>query len=153
MATDNVAIVRRLSDEIWNRENYDVIDELVAPNHILHDPLVTQLEGREPYRQHVLALKSAFPDFQLLVEDAIASGDEVYVRWVARGTHRGDLLGIASTRKRAVVQGVGIHRFKGGKVIESWNHFDALGLLQQLGIAPSLEKLARSAAPVVARPH
>ncbi|HXY84744.1 MAG TPA: ester cyclase, partial [Gaiellaceae bacterium] len=59
-------------------------------------------------------------------------------RWSARGTHKGDLFGLSPTGKEGTVTGITIDRFEGGKVVESWTNWDTLGLMQQLGIVPSM---------------
>jgi SnoaL-like polyketide cyclase len=72
-----------------------------------------------------------------IIEDQIAEGDTVVTRWTGTGTHQGDLLGMAPTGKPAKVMGIWIHRLAGGKIVESWNVWDTLGMLQQLGVIPA----------------
>ena len=80
--------------------------------------------------------RSAFPDMQLTIEDQIAEGDKVVTRWTARGTHQGELMGIPPTGKQATVTGITVGRVANGKFVESWSNFDALGMMQQLGVVP-----------------
>lgn len=131
---DNKALVRRGFEEIWNRGNLAVIDEFIAPNYVDHEPTTT-LQGPEAHKQFVLMYRSAIPDLHITIEDQIAEGDKVVTRWTARGTHQGPLMGIPPTGKQAVV--TGIDRFANGKAVEAWNNFDALGMLQQLGVVPA----------------
>lgn len=94
--------------------------------------------GREGFKQFVLMYRSAFPDMHITIEDQIAEGDKVVSRWTARGTHQGELMGIPPTGKQATVTGINIERFANGKFVEEWSNFDALGLLQQLGVVTTL---------------
>jgi predicted ester cyclase len=77
--------------------------------------------------------REAFPDFHTTVEDQIAEGDRVVTRWRMNGTHGGEFRGIAPTGAELEVTGIGIFRFSEGKVVESWDNFDQLGMMQQLG--------------------
>jgi len=81
-------------------------------------------------------LHMAFPDVRLTIEDMVAEGDKVAVRWAWSGTHRGEYMGIAPTGKEVTYTGITIHRITGGKIVESWDEVDNLGLMQQLGVAP-----------------
>jgi steroid delta-isomerase-like uncharacterized protein len=82
----------------------------------------------------------AFPDLNVTVEDEIAEGDKVVTRWTIRGTHKGDLEGMAPTGKQIVLQGITIHRIEGDKIVEEWERYDNLGLMQQLGVVSELEQ-------------
>jgi predicted ester cyclase len=77
--------------------------------------------------------KSAFPDLHVTVDQQLAEGDLVTTRWTATGTHQGELMGVAPTGKQATVTGILIDRFEGDRIAESWEVWDALGLMQQLG--------------------
>ena len=80
--------------------------------------------------------RSAFPDLVMTVDQSFAEGDLVATRWTARGTHEGELFGIAATGKQATVTGITIDRYEDGLIAESWTNWDTLGLLQQLGAVP-----------------
>jgi predicted ester cyclase len=82
----------------------------------------------------------------LTIEDIIAEGQTVMARWSCRGTHKGDLSGIAPTGKQFNISGVSIARFTGGKMVEGWVNWDALGLMQQLGVVADLAKTKAAAA-------
>jgi len=77
-------------------------------------------------------------DRQSTVEDQIAEGDKVMTRWTYRGTHKGDLMGIAPTDKQVTVTGICIDRIVGGKIVEEWGEMDNLGMMQQLGVVPPM---------------
>jgi steroid delta-isomerase-like uncharacterized protein len=109
-----------------------------APNYVGHDAtLPHDLRGPEEFKQFVRMYRSAFPDLVLTVEDQIAEGDRVVTRFTARGTHRGDLMGIPPTGKRVAVTGISIDRISNGKSVESWTNYDLMSMMQQLGVVPS----------------
>ena len=139
MLETNKAVSRRIVEEAFSEGRYDVIEELVAPTFVNHDPSVTDdLKGPAGVRQLIETYRSAFPDLRLTVEDQLAEGDKVATRWTARGTHQGELLGIAPTGKESTVTGLTIDRIADGKIVESWNNWDTLGMLQQIGVVPTL---------------
>jgi steroid delta-isomerase-like uncharacterized protein len=137
-AEDNKTIVRRFFDEVCNARNLNVADELFAANHIYHDPSVPGAElGPDGMKQTISAYQRAFNDAHWAVEETIAAGeDKVVTRWTGKGTHTAELQGISPTGKKVTVPGIWIHRIAGGKIVESWNVWDTLGMLQQLGVVP-----------------
>lgn len=139
-ATDNEAVSRRVLEEVFNKGNLGIADELLAPDAVNHDPAtppeMRNFRGPELLRQTVSMYRSAFPDLRLTVEDAISQGDRVVLRWRSEGTHRGELLGLAPTNARGSVTGITIDGFENGKIVESWTEWDNLGLARQLGAAP-----------------
>ncbi len=138
MSTEqNKAITRRLFEEILNKGNLALVDELFSSNYVLHTP-TGPIHGVEGYKQFVNMYLSAFPDLQFTIEDLIADQDKVVARWTGTGTHQGSLIGIPPTGKRATVTGISINRFENGKFFEGWLDFDALGMLQQLGVIPAM---------------
>lgn len=134
---ENKANVRRSFEEGWNQGNIAVYDELTSPNYVGHDPAMT-VQGIEGLKQFVSMYLTAYPDTHFTIEDQIAEGDTVVTRWTARGTHKGPLMGIPPTGKQVTVTGITIDRFANGKGVESWSNYDALGMLQQLGVIPSM---------------
>ena len=147
MSEQNKALARRSIEEIWNQGKLAVIDQLVASDATFHDPSVPggKFTGPQGMKQFVQIYRGAFPDLRLTINDQIAEGEEVVTRWTATGTHSGELMGIAPTNKRATVTGVDIDRYQGGKVVEAWASYDMLGLLQQLGVVPTLAPAAATA--------
>lgn len=140
MSEQNKAIVRRLIEEAW-KGNLDVIDELVDRDYVGYDPSNPEpVRGPEGMKEFVTTYRTAFPDANITIEDQIAEGDKVVTRWTGRGTHEGDLMGIAPTRKQATVTGISIARLADGKVVEDWTNWDTLGLMQQLGVVPELAR-------------
>jgi len=139
MSEDNKAILRRINDEVFSQGNLDLVDELFSPNYVLHDPGIPggELRGTESFKQQWVSMfRTAFPDLQLSVEDQVAEGDKVVTRYTGRGTHQGELMGIPPTNNEAVVSGIIVSRVSGGRIEEEWNSFDALGMMQQLGVIP-----------------
>ena len=147
MSEVNKTIVRRLFEEVWNKGNLPVADELFAPNYTHHDPSTPDVgRGPESEKKRATLYRTAFPDLRLTIEDIIAEGETVMARWSCRGTHKGDLSGIAPTGKQFTISGVSIARFANGKMAEGWVSWDALGLMQQLGVVPELPKTKAAAA-------
>ena len=140
MTDQNKALARRNFEEVWNQGKLAVIDELVAMDATFHDPNVPggKFTGPEGLKQFVEIYKKAFPDVQLTIDDQVAEGDKVVSRWTATGTHKGDLMGIPPTGKRATVTGIDFDRYQDGKIVEAYASYDMLGMLQQLGLAPSM---------------
>lgn len=135
----NKTISRRIIEEAFNEGRLEVVDELIAATFVNHDPSVTgDLGGPEGTKQLIEQYRAAYPDLRVTVEDQLAEGDRVATRWTARGTHQGELLGIPATGKETTVTGLTIDRIENGKIIESWNNWDTLGMLQQLGVVPAL---------------
>ena len=147
MSEQNKTIVRRLFDELWNKGNLPVADELIAPTYTHHDASTPDLgRGPESEKKRVTLYRTAFSDLRLTVEDMIAEGETVVARWSCRGAHKGDLNGIAPTGKQFVISGVSIVRFAGGRMVEGWINWDTLGLMQQLSVVPELGKAKAVAA-------
>lgn len=130
---ENKALVTRLYEEVLNGEDLEVIDHLVVKDYEEHDPLPGQGTGREGLKDRFSMLIEAFhPRFT--IEDVIAEGDRVVVRWVNQGTHVGEFLGIPPTQRPATVAGVDIYRVSEGRLQEHWHVVDQLGMLMQLGV-------------------
>ena len=134
-AEENKAIFRRYVEELGNEGNFDLADE-IFDQYRAHQSDGTTLErGPEDVKRFMGEFRSAFPDFHSTIEDMVAEGDKVVTRWRARGTHQGEFRGIAPTGKEIEMTGIGIFRFSTeGKVVESWDAMDQLGMMQQLGV-------------------
>ena len=134
-AEENIAIVRRYAEDGWGKQNLGVVDELVAPDMVDHNPIgmMQQQQGAEGVKSTILSLQSAFPNFSYTTEEMVADKDKVVVRWTAGGVHQGPFFGMAPTGKSATWSGVNIYRLSGGKIVEEWGLMDLAGLLHQLG--------------------
>lgn len=134
LANTNKAIVRRLIEEAWNTGNLAVVDELVAPGYTGHDSSYPELiRGPEGFKEWIITARTAFPDFEITVDDLFAEGDRVVGRITMRGTNRGELIGLPPTGKPVAFSGTFIRRFAGGQLVEGWDSGDALSMMQQLG--------------------
>jgi steroid delta-isomerase-like uncharacterized protein len=133
---ENKATFRRYVEAVGNAGNLDLADD-VFDRYLAHQPDGSVLErGPEDVKRFMGEFRSAFPDFHSTIEDQIAEGDRVVTRWRMRGTHQGEFRGIAPTGKELDITGIGIFRFSDGKVVESWDNFDQLGMMRQLGMVP-----------------
>ena len=130
---ENKLLAQRLMDEGWNKRDFAVVEEIVGPDHVLHDPSGPQLgSGRDAYVNKMKLYAGAF-DTHFTIEDLLAEGDRVVIRWTVRG------------RNNLRLSGITIHRFDGTKIVESWANWDALGLMQQLKDAQPSQQSARRA--------
>ena len=137
---ENKALTRRFRLEVFSQGNIAAIDEICDANWTYYDPSDPQgnwPHGPQGMRQLVNLYRSAFPDLHFTIEDEVAEGDKVMTRWTARGTHKGELMGIPPTGRQATVTGITINRMANGKIVEDWANFDALGMMQQLGVIPA----------------
>ena len=143
MSAETKTIARRLLEEAFNSGNLDVVDELVAPEFVNHDAALPEpVVGVEATKASIRGYRDAFPDLRMTIELQVAEGDYVTTRWSARGTHQGDLMGMPATGKQATVTGTTVDQIVDGRIVESWTNWDTLGLLQQLGVVPSLAATA-----------
>jgi predicted ester cyclase len=133
---ENKALSRRVTEEIWNKKNLALADELIDANWVMHGTGGMEFKGREGFKQFFTTFTTAFPDFHVAIDDMVAEGDKVACRLTTRGTHKGDLMGIAPTGKQFTVTGIIISRSAGGKEAEMWLINDQLGMMQQLGVVP-----------------
>jgi steroid delta-isomerase-like uncharacterized protein len=141
MSDVNKNVLRRSFEEVWNKGNLQVADELFTPNYAHHDASTPDLgRGPESEKKRATLYRTAFPDLRLTIEDIVGEGETVMARWTCRATHKGDLSGIAPTGKQVTISGASIARFANGKMAEGWVNWDALGMFQQLGVVPELAK-------------
>jgi len=113
-----------------------VAEELLAGDFVDHNPLPGLAPNRDGFKQSFAVFRQAFPDSAYKIEDMIAEGDKVAVRFAANGTHKGVLMGIPPTGKRVSMTGVDIFRLTNGRIAEFWLSWDQLGMMQQLGVIP-----------------
>ena len=125
---ENRLASRRIVDEILNAGDLESFDELVHPAYV--DGF--DGSGSDEYRELLQVMRSAFPDLHLTIEDEVAEGDKVVGRFLLRGTHRGEFLGLAPTGRQVEFDGIGIVQFRDGRMVSRWNVSDVYGLLGQL---------------------
>jgi steroid delta-isomerase-like uncharacterized protein len=139
MSDQDKAIVGRWLDELWNKGNVAIVDELGAPDVLVSYPLTGELRGHDRVKQVISQFRAAFPDaFFSVVGDLIAEGDHVVARWQGQATQQGAFGAIPVTGKSATWMGISIFRLAHGKVVEEIGEEDALSMLQQLGVLPTL---------------
>lgn len=138
-AEKNKAIIRRLvrAEEIGD---WATVDKLTAPNYVYHNPANPKVRTHEEHKKKVLiALRTGFPDLKITIEDIIAEGNKVVIRFSSSGTHKGEYAGIPPTNKRIEITAINIFRLTDGKVAEQWVESNALGMLQQMGVVPPIK--------------
>jgi predicted ester cyclase len=133
------ANITRIPNELYNEGNMAVLDEVFAPDFIEHWPMPPGIpDGVEGVRLFVTLVRTAFPDFYYTIKDVVADGDRVSVRLTARGTQKGDFMGLPATGRSATWQEAHFCRCEGDKLAEHWVVLDQLGMLRQLGVIPSV---------------
>ena len=139
-AVDIADLSRRLAQEPFNTGSFELLDQFIAADAVIHDAAMPaelrNLRAAEQIKRVTAMYRAAFPDVRVTVDDVIAAGDRVALRWHAEGTHRGDVMGLAPTGVRGSITGMDIFLWKDGKVVENWSEWDNLGLARQLGAAP-----------------
>jgi steroid delta-isomerase-like uncharacterized protein len=137
MTEENKDLARRS----WGLlENLDLMEAVYAADLVWHEP-DQDVQGSEEARQFVSMYKTAFPDLRATVEDVIAEGEKVVTRWTIRGTHEGEIEEFGPPTGRQVeIEGITIHRIESGKIVEEWERYDNLGIMQQLGLAPERQE-------------
>lgn len=141
-AKENKALERRLFEESnkGKAAALAVIDETCATNFVLHDATGMDIHGLKDLKQYESELFSAFPDLHHTIDDMVAEGDKVAVRFTLTGTHKGAYMGIPATNKKLTIWAISIDRIVGGKFVESWLRMDTLSMMQQLGLVPTPKK-------------
>jgi predicted ester cyclase len=135
--TDLKEIARRLSEEPWAGD-FDIIDEYVTPEYVNHDPSEPEpILGPAGFKAQIEKYRAAFADAKITVDAQFAAGNMVATRWTARGTHTGEIAGLAPTGKQATVAGITLSRFENGLLVEDHSNWDTLGMLIQLGAIPA----------------
>lgn len=144
LTKENEACARRFHMDIFQQGNLAAADELIASDFVWHAfGLPAELpRGPAGVKQVATMYRAAFPDLQIAHQDTIAAGDKVVIRWVVSGTHQSELMGVPPTGKRVTVTGIDIFRFVDGKLVEMWQNWDQLDLLQQLGAIPTPGQVA-----------
>ena len=133
MSEENKALARRSWEAM---DNPDLLDEVYAPDVVWHEP-DQDIQGLEQARQFIDLYKTAFPDLHATVEDVVAEGEKVVTRVTVRGTHQGEVEEFGPPTGRQIeVPGLTMHRIEGGKIVEDWDSYDNLSIMQQLGLAP-----------------
>jgi steroid delta-isomerase-like uncharacterized protein len=133
-------LVRRFIEQVYNQKRIEVLDELFAADFVNHDPAKPHVRTLDDLKQDTSAVYAALPDLQCTIDDLVAEGDKVAVRYTLRGTNRGTsaAFGTPGTGRKVTITAICIIRVAARKAVEVWSNWDAVGLAQQLGIIPPL---------------
>jgi steroid delta-isomerase-like uncharacterized protein len=133
----------RSSFEFLSRNDLESYEQLLDDHVVLHDQDDQHdIHGKVAAMEFVRRFVRAFPDMQIEVDEIVAEGDNVVTRWTAIGTHGGPLLGIEPTNRSVTVHGIEFDTVRDGRIVETWQNWDALGMFQQIGQMPSEAALA-----------
>ena len=130
--SENVAVLNRYYDEVWNRGELAVLDEVVSLELVGHDPAIGDF-GFDQLKQLVLMFRRGFPDFQVTAEDVVAQADRVALRFRSEGTFRVEFMGMAPTGERVSYTGLVMYRFARCQVVEIWMGWDPASLVRRIG--------------------
>jgi predicted ester cyclase len=143
MSEENKRLVKDFFEEVWNNKNLDLLDVVYSPDFVLHALWqntsaggAIEAHGIEPAKKVIGGWLAGFPDMTVTVDDQVAEGDKVGSRHTSTGTHTETFMGMAPTGKKATITGMTITRIENGKMVEAWTAWDALGMFEQLGLAP-----------------
>jgi steroid delta-isomerase-like uncharacterized protein len=138
MAAETNKLVMHRFLEFINTASEKLAQELISPDAVFHVPGRTEpISGPAGYLAIIGMMRGGFPDIQWTLEEMVAEGDKVAVRFTMRGTHRGTFFGVPPTGKTISVQAMNIYRLSGGQFVEEHGQPDMLGLLQQIGAVPT----------------
>jgi steroid delta-isomerase-like uncharacterized protein len=135
VSTQDETVARRFFEELCTGRKLTLASELLTQDHVYHDPQVTAEKGPEGMAQAVAVFQNGV-DGHWDVQEIFSTGDRVAVRWIGRGTHNGDVMGIPPTGKTVEVQALSVLRMQDGKIAENWTVWDTLSFLRQLGVIP-----------------
>src|SRR5438552_5445740 len=134
MSTDAAkAVVRRNTEEVQSRGNFDVFEELFAVDFVDHTPQPNSTPDRDGARSRYRRLRAAFPDFHADIHWQAADGELVTTYKTYHGTHQGTFLGVAPTGRKIQFETVDVMRVRNGKITEHWGVANLFALMQQLG--------------------
>ena len=138
MTTENNKQLMNRFVTFINTASEQLAGELISPDAIFYVPGQREpMHGPAGYLGIIGMMRSGFPDIQWRLEDSVAEGDKVAARFIMYGTHQGIFLGVPPTGKAIKVQAMNFYRFSNGQIVEEYGQPDMLGLLQQIGAAPS----------------
>ena len=140
---NNKQVVRRHFEEVWNKGNFEGMNELYDASYEGHVPLVGRVD-RGGLKAVVNAYRRAFPDLKFELHDLVHEGDRVAVRWTATGTSRGEFMGIPATNTRGIVEGLSMIEVKNGKIVRDAAEMDVLGFMQQMGLQLPIQTQAQA---------
>ncbi len=136
-AEQNKEMVQKTVEEIWNKGNLNLIEDLVSDDFVIHlSRPDEEIRGPENIKQFYSELHKAFPDIHFKIIDQVAEDNKVVTHWSATGTHKADYKGIPATGNKISFTAMDIDKISDGKFVECWTNTDDLTLMQQLGVVP-----------------
>jgi steroid delta-isomerase-like uncharacterized protein len=145
----NIQLMQRWFQEVWNEGKTQTVYDLLSANAVARGQTgaEAELHGPAEFVKFVEHIRAAFPDIKVAVEDMVGAQDKVVVRWSATMTHTGDGLGVPPTGNVVRTRGISIARILNGQIVEGWDNWDQLGMLEQIGAykQPEAVILAKSA--------
>jgi steroid delta-isomerase-like uncharacterized protein len=136
MGASEEAVARRFYEEMNNGRKLELAEDLFTPDHVMHDPQVPCGPGPAGIAEVVRTYQEGV-DGHWEIEEIFSAGDRVVVRWTGSGTHKAELNGIPATGRKVRVDAITIHRMADNRIAETWEVWDTLGLLQQIGVVPA----------------
>ncbi len=136
MSAADEAVVRRFYEQMNNERKLELADELFTADHRFHDPQLQAADGPQGVADAVRVYQEGV-EGHWAIEDIFSTDEMVTVRWTGSGTHVGEVNGIPATGRAIRVDAIAVHRMAGGKIAETWEVWDTLGFLQQIGVVPS----------------
>src|SRR5216110_2357363 len=133
MEEKNKEIIRRYYDELWNKWNLALANELIASDVSFRGSLAVEVQGLEGFKSYVNTVRAAFPDFHNTIEDLIAEENKVVARLTYNATHRGEIFGVAPTGKKIEYSGVAISHIIDNKIVSGWVLGDTQSLMRRIG--------------------
>ena len=131
----NKQVVQRFVEECWNQGNLNKASEFLTDQVRFHDPVFPSLNpGIQNIKTHIEVCRRAFPDLKFTIDDTIAERNEVVLHWSARGTHKGQFLGMQPTNRKVTIDGTSIYRLEGSKIAESHANWNLASMMAQLGV-------------------
>lgn len=137
---ENKAIIRRMTEEFYNKGDIESADQFFADTYVHHDPASAHVRDRDGLKTVLRAFLTSCPDLHITIDQLLAEGDMVTKRWTYHGTHTGDLSGLPPTSNRITMSGLELFRLEGGTAAECWLAYDNVSLMQQLGVIPTVEQ-------------
>ena len=133
---ENIQLMNRWFQEVWNEGRTETVYELFSPDGIARgqNSADGELRGPQEFEGFVRKIHGSFSEMKLKVEDVFGAGDRVVLRWSAVMKHTGDALGLPATGRTVRSRGITIARIVDGKIVEGWDNWDQLGMLEQIGV-------------------
>jgi len=144
MTEDREKLIRRYTEEVWNKGNVDLCDDIFETHASIHDPSFP-VNGVKGIKDQVRQLRVAQPDFRLDVHDVLVAGDMTATRYTLSGTAKKEFRGLPATGKSYAVSGMTFDKWQNDRIVEEWTVYDLLGSLQQLGVIPAMAQMSTNA--------